>query len=468
MAGPPMKVEFQWTRQSAGTGTIRLAQCEGQQIPKETTVTSGIGNGVVQALTTESHSACLSAGSKQTIRPPKGSFVYLDVGRWLNGHQDFGLVWGNQAVLCKYTAGTTGPARTGGGILKQVGLGGNLLERFLAIPGVSEVDREWIATHRSPNYDKITVIIGDCHIPPSVPKSVPRPPTNAKWNNLTFGSAWDDPRAWDRSVAHDIFGSRRSTDALAEFFDKLAGLSWASQVHLVQAGDLYELWAQQDRWFQSRPSGPPGVDFRSTSAVSSCADQIAYIHDFFDGVFMGLEKVSKVFGSVKFLHGNHDNYLWNSSVVAAANAEMATRAGRAHGSIFGNRAFPLSKCFARESTGNVFSNGMLVEHGQRIDTSNSDGNQTGHDATQKVVGDGVSARVLKEFDCVRRESFVFGAAALWVTRNMDFSVYVMGHTHEPLVKTVEVVHTIGEMKVYPYMFPGGAGATVTWEVTEKD
>lgn len=455
MSGPPMRVEFQWTRQGADRARLRVAQCEGQRIPSEQSITSGIGNGVVQGLTSESHRACIAAGTSQTIRPPNGSFVYLDAGRWLNGHQNFGVVWGNQAVLCNYSAASTTPASGAG----------NLLEQLLRQPGVSEVDREFIRNARNPDWNKITVIIPDCHIPPSVPMSVPRPPESSQWNDLNGGSAWDDPRAWDRSVAHDIFGSRRSTDALASFVRLLCNLPFARQVHLVQAGDLYELWAGQDRWFQARPGGPPGVDMRSSTATERCANQIAYIHDFFDGVFTGFDRAASALGSVKFIHGNHDNYLWNSGVVTEANAEIARRAARTSGSIFANRPFPLSRCFPREASGMVVDNGMIVEHGQRIDTSNSDGNETGHGATQQAVGGGRTAAIAKEFDCVRRESFVFGAASLWVTRNMDFSVYVMGHTHEPIVKNVEVVHTVGEMRVYPSMSPYSM-PTPVWITTE--
>jgi hypothetical protein len=450
-----MRVEFQWTRQGADQGRLRVAQCEGQRIPGEQSMTSGIGNGVVQGLTSEAHRACLAAGTGQSLRPPNGSFVYLDAGRWLNGHQDFGVVWGNQAVLCSYRAAGTTPAAGGG----------NLLEQLLRQPGVSEVDREFIRNARRPDWNKITVIVPDCHIPPSVPRSVPRPPESERWNNLTFGGPFDDPRAWDRSVGHDIFGSRASTDALASFLGLLCATPFAGQVHLVQAGDLYELWAGFDRWFQARPSGPPGVDMRSDAAIRACADQIALIHDYYDGVFTAFDRAAATLGSVKFLHGNHDNYLWNSGVVAAANREIEERAGRTSGSIFGNRAFPRSRCFPREASGMFVSNGMVVEHGQRIDTSNSDGNETGHSATQQGVGGGRMAAFAKEFDCVRRESFVFGAAALWVTRNMDFSVYVMGHTHEPIVKNVEVVHTVGEMRVYPSLSPYGMAAPV-WVTTE--
>ena len=88
--------------------------------------------------------------------------------------------------------------------------------------------------------------------------------------------------------------------------------------------------------------------------------------------------------------------------------------------------------------------GLFIEHGQRCDAANHDGTQYGWDKVKDALNPSGFTWLLdktvglKKFDPIRRETFVTGAAAHWAMNNSAYGLYVMGHTHKPDLKYVEV------------------------------
>jgi len=151
---------------------------------------------------------------------------------------------------------------------------------------------------------------------------------------------------------------------------------------------------------------------------------------------------------LRFLHGNHDSYMIRKEIVTAANNYIkeyfSTKGYCSTGNAPGIptdwiRNAIHSKVHTRMHA--IIEDGMFIEHGQRVDSSNQDGATKGHYMTNMAV----SHSTLKEFDCVRRSSFVTGAAAYWVAHNGDFGLYVMGHSHEPELEYVDVYHQREDM-----------------------
>jgi hypothetical protein len=95
---------------------------------------------------------------------------------------------------------------------------------------------------------------------------------------------------------------------------------------------------------------------------------------------------------------------------------------------------------------NINYDGVFIEHGQRVDKANRDGEVTGWKKTNEAFDS--PGRILKMVgDTTRRRSFVTGAAAHWVVNEKSYGLYVMGHTHDPELKYVEVVHQKGSISM---------------------
>ncbi len=434
----PYKIEFVWEKKSA---QLKAARCDDKNVPNEDHWDGSIANQFVQVSTNEQQNACLTVNTTQVVRQTKGRFVYLDVGGWVNNKQTFGLVWGNQAVLCSYSPSAATPAPGSG----------NLLEEFLKLPGVSKINQLWIDGPNTNDWNMIHVILPDTHVPVSPPPGFPRPPEDPKrWNSLT-GGAWDaDPRAWDLYAKRDLFNSRDSVPAMTQFLNLLASIKFARQIHLTQVGDMYELWAGRPCYFTGKASGPPGVALNDPRGAKEVGGWIADTHEFFPDLYQGYDRcVSSLLGC-KFIHGNHDSYCSVPEVITEANNDIDSRVAKPDGYMVRRKTIKTT-VHPREASGNVFDRGLFIEHGQRCDGYNGDGNRDGWDKTQSAFKVGQRT----PFDSTRRPSFVTGAAALWLTRGQDFGCYVMGHTHSPDLNYVEVTHRIIELdvKVGPRALP---------------
>lgn len=445
MSNTPYKVEFIWKKAEADKGVLDALQCDGQDIPNDALGRPYISNTFTQLINSEAQNACLTVKVPQRLRPPAGTFIYLDIGKWLHGSQTFGAIWGNQAALFSYTpSGAAIPAPTG-----------NPFVDLCALPGVSKTDQLFIPGAHPTDWNAITIILPDTHVPAVFKLGTPRPASPLPANQS--GSYDLDQRTYDEVAAMDYFGSRHSIYAMTLFLSTLAGLSWAKKIDLVQVGDMYELWAGRPCYFRRKPGGPPGVAI-DPSNVQSVAGWICDTHEFQPELFAAYDRCAAALKQFRVIHGNHDSYLSDPAVVTAANTAINNRVALPNGYMVGA---PMLKTtvYPRVASGAINENGVYIEHGQRCDSYNSDGNPDGHQKMQSAMSGSAAAQsFLAGFDSTRRESFVTAAAALWVTMQQGFGVYVMGHTHQPILNRVEVTHAKGE---YIYFYQADQPVLVT-------
>ncbi|MGA2099017.1 MAG: hypothetical protein ABSH39_22235, partial [Candidatus Acidiferrum sp.] len=112
-------------------------------------------------------------------------------------------------------------------------------------------------------------------------------------------------------------------------------------------------------------------------------------------------------------------------------------------------------------TTNIETDHIFIEHGQRFDWANRDGNRFGCDTTNEAVHSFLGIK--KKFDSTRRETFVAGATLWWTVSRMSFGLYVQGHTHHNVLKYVEVSHVRSDNTWVPV----GKGARIQVETKKS-
>ena len=210
-----------------------------------------------------------------------------------------------------------------------------------------------------------------------------------------------------RYHAGDIFGGPTGSAAndLTAFMDLLGKCSVKDQIHFVQVGDMYDLWIGLDCFFDQR-----------TDQVVHTGDRNGITPENF--VHFWVDRTNKVFPAMmtalnsaavskkSWLWGNHDNYL------AAHTPAGMTGARRIK---------------------EIRKGGIYIEHGQRGDASNRDGEVSGQSTTNSVF----QHPSLRSFDPNRRDFFTTTAAISYI-ENPDFCVYAMGHTHSPFLTKLNI------------------------------
>jgi len=451
------EIKFTWSGAALNKGTMTAVSCDGENMPAEPG--SRIGEFFVEP--SEMQDACLTVNTHQVLQLKRSRFLYMDVGLWLNGHQTLGLVCGQEAALCKYS-----PSGKKHGS-KQAN-GDTLLDEFLGwVPGLSLSRRMLIPNRYPADTSHLYIILPDMHVPQAPPLSVPPPsgpPPPFVLDEPHHSSPNPDYKIWQEKVkpaydaynyacARDLFNSRESVGATASFLDQVSLFPSARQLTLVQLGDMYELWGGRRRYFEEyslRPGDEDAVRLRGASPQEIAGSAmmvgrwVGGTHLIYSNMFSKFDACEAAGIELRFLHGNHDSYMIRQEVAAEANDFISQyfTSGDAQDTPPDWIRNPVSsKVHLRMHP--IIDDGIFIEHGQRVDSSNQDGVLRGHDFTNKAVAH--PSLHLKEFDCVRRPSFVTGAAAYWLSHHGDFGLYVMGHTHEPILEYVDVHHQREDM-----------------------
>jgi UDP-2,3-diacylglucosamine pyrophosphatase LpxH len=495
----PYKIEFVWSGEALELSDLSQVRVDGKNLPAES-AGGFVPNWWLQFEYGETQHAgqlskspvkvdaehSLTVEDRQCVTLPAGRFLYMDVGRWLGGHQDFGIVAGNDAYLCEYTPGSAEVAAGCGSRSEKVE------DELLRMPGVSPAPRhEKILDHFPGDANVVYLILPDMHLPEAPPLG-PRPPyppppydldeyhhstrnpAYAEWENQ-WGAKYREYEADFANNRDLIFHSRLSTPAMTEFLRKIQSLHMASQIILVQLGDMYELWADRKCYFvdisdeeyinaeahrqlavriKGRPPdrGSPirlpasrrhhGYGWTSSEDwnASVVGGWIAGTHILQWQLFQEFDACKKKLKDCRFLHGNHDSYLAVPAVVNSANQRLGELQAQEHA----------STVYGREK--DLFFDGVFIEHGQRYDWPNRDGHEYGWDKTQSPIKYG---EWMKNFDSTRRATFVTGAASWWAKSHRNFGLYVQGHTHTPDLKYVEVAHVRSDRTWIP-VGKGGA------------
>jgi hypothetical protein len=277
----PYKLRFVW---SESDGKLKVVYCEEQNVPKDGFLSGEIDDiyfqwqrdeiaGNYQIL--DGYVASVAANKKQSVQIPRGSFLYMDVGCWLNGKQTFGMVCGDDAVLCHFDPnGTSGCSD---------GTTCDLINQVLDIPGVSVKDGDWqkILGPHPKDSKNLIVIIPDMHVPEAPPLGM-RPPA-ALPDNM-YGYWREDKKEFDRESKNDFFNSRASIGAMIKFLRALRSRVGSSAT-LVQLGDMYELWAGHSLEYQQTDSRRPEIRFKDRNSAKTVGEWIALIHDMHNDIF---------------------------------------------------------------------------------------------------------------------------------------------------------------------------------------
>jgi len=430
---------FEWVKDGDHRGKLTAVACE-ENVPADETWQGRTLNLLAQASTGEREKACLAVNESNTLQIKKGRFLYMDVGCWLDGHQSFGLVCGEDAMVCEYEPGQAASAGKNSG--------NALLDKLTQLPGVSVQFWEKIPPPHPADPKRLCLILPDMHVAEAPPPEYPRPPESSYWNEIRGGSWADDPRAYDRWAKRDLFNSRASIAAMISFLSMVQGLGWADQITLVQLGDMYELWAARELLFEQ--SKDDKVDIIE-GGVETVGMWVGRTHLLYPYLFHAFDRCASKGMKMLFLHGNHDDYLSNRTVVAAANAYIQTGLSPYGGE---TRTGPSTIVHPRQKE--IAQDNVFIEHGQRCDQYNRDGETSGFEKANTAVNQGWTKHLieLKTIESTRRPTFVGGAAAKWCVRQGDFGLYVMGHTHKADLHQVEVCHRLEE-RIY-----GSDGITI--------
>lgn len=451
-ATEPYKVYFHWKNDSSGK--LKAVSCDEKNIPGEEGFLANVSH-IVESFKGGEQAACLTVNETNTLHLKKGGFLYMDVGCWLGGKQTFGLICGEDAAVCgfKYPSQKPAPKPVASSSRKS------LLDRFAELPNISIHLREKVQSPGS-DPDHLYLILPDMHVPDAPPLGYSRPVNDGRWN-ATNGGAWDiDPRAFDVQTKRDFFNSRASIPAMIDFLSVVAFLAekpaWKDKITLVQLGDMYELWAGRDLEFiPNEPPKEPKVEL-VPGGSQEVSRWISETHQRFPLLFQAFDECAKQGIAMLFLHGNHDNYLSCPKVVQEANACIK--------SDIILKSDPPTTVYKRHKE--INQDHIFIEHGQRCDPYNRDGATEGFENCNSAVDPhGVKYALslvvnLKDLGATERAMFVVGAAAKWCVKERNFGVYVMGHTHTPDLKRVEVYH---QREGTVYVVGGGTMAEVTTE-----
>lgn len=429
------KVDFIWSGSAMNLGELHQLRCDGTNLSADQG-THWLADQYVQFMQDEEQRAgnvrnpvSLTVNQDQCIMLPAGRFLYMDVGRWLKGSQYFGLIAGNLALLCEYNAAEGAAPANWCPI-------GSPLDTFFAIPGVTirPGSPMIIPPPFPPDPYHLFLILPDMHVP-AVPFEKPIELDEDRWVNM------------ERS---DYFQSRTTIPGMTKFLQQVRQLELGQNLTVVQIGDMYELWAgrgenpyfvptSDEEYFDRLDKNQPLIVMDSDD-VDLVATFVWQTHKMHFELFEEFDECAKSDINLIFLYGNHDSYMSSTHVVDAAN-QMIKRDTIVDRTLPGPGSFrntiynPPSTVYPRVK--DVTLPGLFLEHGQRSDSYNRDGNPKGVQMTDSGVRTGEWSQI---FDQTRRETFVTGAAAYWTVSNKNFGIYVQGHTHSPVLKYVQVSH----------------------------
>lgn len=310
---------------------------------------------------------------------------------------------------------------------------------------VSDADLHWI---RSLAIDPWPLFAG------KVGKRILDNQRDLQWEQTTTREAVDN---WLR-IYHvegqrsaDIFQDagkdlRAFVDALEDFHQN----TWP--LELVQLGDLFDLWLGFQRAFGEKLGKTPAMDNlleRTLNFARFWVERTLFetdqgphlVHLLTLGERAGKNRQTGAPLRTTFIHGNHDNYLKHGS-----GKPIKVPSGREHAGMQIN-AFHLPSSLPPERPG------LWAEHGHQPDSFNRDENpSSGHQLTQAAFfqpdvrnfeGPAGWATSMGDGKGIQRVKSIHHALDQCLLKHIDTGqpcrgVYVMGHTHEAMLKRVEL------------------------------
>ncbi len=365
------------------------------------------------------------------ISPPAPGFVYIDTGLWAGDgsagdpvferRRDFTLIFGGTAALCSFRPRGSPSAAS---IPSDLGGDAQVLNKVLKT--LKEVEVVAWASVPAPRHnvetarDEVFVILPDMHLPILTAQDAHRNPS-APCGRSIWSKKWDSTVWLSLYQQSDIF--QGAAGDLGVFLTRLQQFGfehptpWPS-IHLVQVGDLFDMWLGLDRFFQddNNPACPgvqvvPGsggdvvIDYWTTSTLISNPNKDA------------ISQLLQFPFTRSFLWGNHDNYYSPSGHEPRVLTNLS-----------GGR---------RVETVSVQRH-LFIEHGHRPDSWNRDGETKGHLLTQAALTNGTLVRAACP---MYRLLQIEAAAKHWLScarAGAPYLFYVMGHSHIPVFCNVGV------------------------------
>jgi hypothetical protein len=237
---------------------------------------------------------------------------------------------------------------------------------------------------------------------------------------------------------------RTFVDALASFHQD----TWP--LELVQLGDLFDLWLGFQRAFGEQLGQVPALDnlhgktldfarFWVERSLFATDQGPHLVHLLTLGERAGKNRQTDAPLRTTFLHGNHDNYLKHGG-----GTPIEVPAGHEHAGM---------KIHAFHLPSFVEKAGLWAEHGHQPDIHNRDEDPTrGHELTQaaffqpgvrNLEGPAGWAVSMGEGKGIQRVISIRHALDQCLLKHVDSAqpcrgVYVMGHTHEAMLKRIEL------------------------------
>ena len=403
-------------------------------------------------------------GGPSTLSPAERSFIYLDVGRWGGSNyyakaRDFGIVCGRTAVLCAYRT-DKGSAPTVPNPYKRPEVDHiNALLKHLSTNtdlGHVKVRRYDTARTLLPNNadvspDRIFVIVGDMHLPVI---TAFKDAQGARMGRQPGSDDRSTPEQWIPTgegmpihiPAHTSNGGMVEHDAI-DWYASYSGANRAGVVdhkgadifeqagpdlslfvgllnsfrdfplHLLQLGDMFDLWIGLERFYIEHPSRVV-LDTSKTNP-----DPVTWINHWTDRTLNGTSQSThiKAFlgftnGRKNWLYGNHDDYF------AAHNPTSLIQAS-------GN--------LKREEVFDEKQTRLFASHGHRWDSANRDGATSGQALTQLAF----SYPSVRMIEPGGRRDMLNGAVELFLGNESNpFCVFAMGHTHTGVLTRITILN----------------------------
>jgi UDP-2,3-diacylglucosamine pyrophosphatase LpxH len=402
--------------------------------------------------------------STSTLNGSPDSYVYLDVGVWAENEYDFGAICGPNVWLCKFTHKQAhsyppddafAPDKTSApDPLKK------FAEAFLATQHGFVVDQyAHVRGRPQPSADTLYLVIPDMHLAalPHVDgydnladtlKS--QPAVDIEPGQYECALAVQSAHCSDCQKARkaDIFGTAGT--ALCAFLDTVIALARTDlkgKLKVVQMGDMYELWQGMDKWtsyFNEDPS-IRGLELED-KAMTALLLRVLAIKKQHRPLIGRFERLDGL-GVTAYVYGNHDVYIVDN--MRNKNAEW-----QAH----------LKTEGVPSRATHLYENSVLFEHGHRMEPMlfgwvwpNRDGSSVGPFIT-KVVNKVPWLRAIQgswllpiprpdyhRFSALEVCHDNYDVAAEGDSTGEDLgpiSVFVMGHTHQPNLKYVQMVRRL--------------------------
>jgi hypothetical protein len=398
-----------------------------------------------------------------TIRGAQPSFVYLDAGVWADNadgkgaatssHRNFGLVCGPNVYLCQFIGGA--PTQRSSvpsvdALLHALGK----LDCGVKVISHARASNVRAASEHDPS---LYLFIPDSHMPP----------VTWFYNRMAvgvYGGPVSDPPDWfrttqawqalpDRYLANlyslfrageqegsvprpqgvtgdpDIFG--HAGRDLVRFVNALSSLPGhqKSLLHVIHLGDMFELWLGREYQFQPGEFDP----FFIAGGVERTAEWALEVMLAGADVFNAFRKLDSAgLREVKYLWGNHDAYTKDPRVTDRVSAPP------------------------RDPSYSGLNGDLFSEHGHRFDRSNWDNLSNGWTDRNgpEMANVAFACPVTRTAERLgrlatgaghpeERDCYLLGATLLYLHQRFvkgarPFQIYVMGHTHSPVLYTYDI------------------------------